>query len=165
MDPAIVKSDFELTSRADALFHPARPKTPTHPSKNDAAQKHEKTETVYQSANFVTVNNNPSQLKSQKNVLSLRDPIFSERRKMHVAYPVAAQSFPPPPPTLDEVFSTFHSPISTRTKCQLHDTHAEHPPHHTRRMNLARSIFTCYKLAFYKISSKSPISLIRMMST
>jgi hypothetical protein len=55
MDSAIAKPDFELTSHADALSIPTRPKTPTRPSKNDAAQKHEKTETVYQSANFVTV--------------------------------------------------------------------------------------------------------------
>jgi hypothetical protein len=79
VDPAIAKPDFELTSRADALFHPARPKTPTHSSQNDEAQKHEKTETAYQSANFVTVNKNPSQLKSQNNILSRRDPIFGER--------------------------------------------------------------------------------------
>jgi hypothetical protein len=116
MDSAITEPDFELTSHADTLSIPVRPKTPTRPSKNDAAQKHEKTETVYQSANFVTVNNNPNQLKSQKNVLSRRDPIFGERRKMHVAYPVAARKFSPPSPTLDEVFSTFHNPISNRTK-------------------------------------------------
>ncbi len=116
MDPAIDKPDFELTSRADALSIPARPKTPTRPSKNDEAQKHKKTETVYQSANFVTVvNNNPSQLKSQKNVFSRRDSILGERRKMHVAYPVAARNFSPPHPTLAEVFLTFHNPISTRT--------------------------------------------------
>ncbi len=64
MDPAIAKPDFELTSRADALSLSTRPKTPTRLSKNDEAQKHEKTETVYQSANFVTVDNNLSQLKS-----------------------------------------------------------------------------------------------------
>jgi hypothetical protein len=116
MDPAIAKPNFELTSHGDAPSIPARPKTPTRPSKNDAAQKQEKTETVYQSANFVTFNNNPNQLKLQKNVLSRRDPIFGERRKMHVAYPVAAQNFSPPSPTLDEVFSTFHNPIFTRTK-------------------------------------------------
>ncbi len=80
MDPAIPKPDFELTSRAGALSIPARPKTPTRPSKNDEAQKHEKTETVYQSANFVIINNNPRQLKSQKNFLSRRDPILDERR-------------------------------------------------------------------------------------
>jgi hypothetical protein len=46
MDPAIAKPDFELKSRADAQSIPVRSKTPTHPSKNDEAQKHEKTETV-----------------------------------------------------------------------------------------------------------------------
>ncbi len=86
MDPAIAKPDFELTSHADALSLPVRPKTPTRPSKNDEAQKHEKTETVYQSANFVTVDNNLSQLQSQNNILSRRDPVFGERRKMHHAY-------------------------------------------------------------------------------
>ncbi len=85
MEQAIAKPDFEVTSHADALSTPVRPKTPTHPSKNDEAQKHEKTETLYQSANFVTVDNNPSQLKSQNNILSQRDPNFGERTKMHHA--------------------------------------------------------------------------------
>jgi hypothetical protein len=35
---------------------------------------------------------------------------------MHHAYLVAAQTFFPPSQTLDEVFSTFHNPIFTRTK-------------------------------------------------
>ncbi len=81
MDPAIAKPDFELTSHADTLSIPARTKTPTRPSKNDEAQKHEKTETVYLSANFVTVNNNPSQLKPQKNFISRGDPILDEKQK------------------------------------------------------------------------------------
>jgi hypothetical protein len=115
MGQAIAKPDFEVTSHADALSIPDRPKTPTRLSKNDEAQKHEKTETLYQSANFVTVDNNLSQLKSQNNFLSRKDPIFGERRKMHHAYLVAAQNFSLPSPTLDEVFFTFHNSISTRT--------------------------------------------------
>ncbi len=63
MEPATAKPDFDVTSHADALSIPVRPKTPTRLSKNEEAQKHEKTETLYQSANFVTVDNNPSQLK------------------------------------------------------------------------------------------------------
>jgi hypothetical protein len=65
--------------------------------KNDEAQKHEKTETLYQSANFVTVDNNPNQLKSQNNFLSRRDPNFGEQRKMHHAYLLAARTFSPSP--------------------------------------------------------------------
>jgi hypothetical protein len=103
MDPAIAKPDFELTSHADALSIPARPKTPTQPSKNDEAQntRKQKQSTRYQSANFVTVDNNLSQLKSQNNILSRRDPIFGERQKCmsHVTYPVAARNFSPPPPS------------------------------------------------------------------
>jgi hypothetical protein len=110
MGQALAKPDFADTSHADALSTPARPKTPTRPSKNDEAQKHEKTETLYQSANFVTVDNNLSQLKSQNNFL------FGEHRKMHHAYLLAARTFFPSPPTLDEVFFTFHNPIFTRTK-------------------------------------------------
>ncbi len=93
MDPAIAKPDFELTSHSDTLSIPVRPKTPTRPSKNDEAQKHEKTETPYQSASFVTVDNNLSQLKSQNNTLSRRDLNFGERRKMHHAYLLAARIF------------------------------------------------------------------------
>ncbi len=116
MGQAIATPDFAVTSHADALSIPARPKTPTRPSKNDEAQKHAKIETLYQSANFVTVDNNLSQLKSQNNFLSRKDPNFGEHRKMHHAYPLAARNFFPSPPTLDEVFSTFHNSISTRTK-------------------------------------------------
>ncbi len=90
MDPAIAKPDFELTSCADTPFLPARPKTSTHPSRNDEAQKHEKTETVYQSANFVTVDNKMNQLKSRKNLFSRGDPFLGKRQKMQIAYPVAA---------------------------------------------------------------------------
>jgi hypothetical protein len=86
MEQAIAKPDFAVTSHADALSIPVRPKTPTRPSNNDEAQKHEKTETLYQSANFVIVDNNPSQLKSQNTFLSRQDPIFGERRKVHHAY-------------------------------------------------------------------------------
>ncbi len=129
MDPAIAKPDFEVTSCADAPSIPVRPKTPTRPSKNDEAQKHEKTETVYQSANFVTVDNNLGQLKSQNNILSRRDPIFGERQKVHHAYLVAARNFSPPSPTLDEVFFTFQDPIFTRTKMPA--------TRHTRRTSAA----------------------------
>jgi hypothetical protein len=116
MDSGIVKPDFQLTSHADALSIPVRPKTPARPSKNDEAQKHEKTEALHQSANFVTVDNNLSQIKSQNKILSRQDPIFGERRKMHHEYLLAARNCSPSPPTLDEVFSTFHNSISTRTK-------------------------------------------------
>jgi hypothetical protein len=129
MDSAIAKPDFELTSHAVALSIPVRPKTPTRPSKNYEAQKHEKKETLYQSANFLTVENSLSQLKSQINFLSRQDPIFGERRKMHHAYLVAAQNFPPPSPALDEVFSTFHNPIFTRKKMPA--------TRHTRRTSAA----------------------------
>ncbi len=129
MGQAIAKIDFAVTSHADALPIPARPKTPTRPSKNDEAQKHEKTETLYQSANFVTVDNNLSQLKTQNNFLSRKDPNLGEHRKMHHAYLVAAQNFSPPSPTLDEVFFTFHNPIFTRTKIPA--------TRHTRRTSAA----------------------------
>ena len=129
MGQAIAKPDFAVTSHADALSIPARPKTPTRLSKNDEAQKHEKTETLYQSANFVTVDNNLSQLKTQNNFLSRKDPNFGEPRKMHHAYLVAAQNFSPPSPTLDEVFFTFHNPIFTRTKMPA--------TRHTRRTSAA----------------------------
>jgi hypothetical protein len=109
IEQAIAKPDFDVTSHADALSIPVRPKTPTRPSKHDEAQKHEKTETLYQSANFVTVDNNPSPLKSQNNFLSRKGPIFGERRKMHHAYLVAASSkFPPTIPNFGRSF--FHFP-------------------------------------------------------
>jgi hypothetical protein len=129
MGQAIAKPDFAVMSHADALSIPVRPKTPTRPSKNDEAQKHEKTETLYQSANFVTVDNNPSQLKSQNNFLSWKDPVFGEQRKMHHAYLLAAQKFSPPSQTLDEVFSTFQNPIFTRIKMPA--------TRHTRRTSAA----------------------------
>jgi hypothetical protein len=129
MGQAIAKPDFEVTSHADALSIPARPKTPTRPSKNDEAQKHEKTETLYQSANFVTVDNNLSQLKTQNNFLSRKDPNFGEHRKMHHAYLLAARIFFPSPPTLDEAFFTFHNSIFTRTKMPA--------TRHTRRTSAA----------------------------
>jgi hypothetical protein len=154
MDPAIAKPDFELTSRADALFHPARPKTPTRPSKNDEAQKHEKTETVYQSANFVTVHHNPSQLKSQNNFLSRRDPMFGERRKMHVAYPVAARNFFPSPQLWTKFSSISIIQFPSGQKCQPCDTLDKHLLLQTSLMDHTPLISTCYKLAFWTISSK-----------
>ena len=129
MGQAVAKPDFAVTSHADALSIPARPKTPMRPSKNDQAQKHEKTETLYQSANFVTVDNNLSQLKTQNNFLSRKDPNFGEHRKMHHAYLLAARIFFPSPPTLDEAFFTFHNSIFTRTKMPA--------TRHTRRTSAA----------------------------
>jgi hypothetical protein len=55
-------------------------------SKNDEAQKHRETETVYQSANFVTDKNNTNQLKYPKNLFRGKNPILDERQKMQIAY-------------------------------------------------------------------------------
>jgi len=135
MGQAIAKPDFEVTSHADALSIPARPKTPTRPSKNDEAQKHEKTETLYQSANFVTVDNNLSQLKSQNNFLSRKDPNFGEHRKMHHAYLLAARIFFSLPPNFGRSF--LHFPQSN-----FHpDKNASYTTHTT---NLRRPIQTVW---------------------
>jgi hypothetical protein len=154
MEQTIAKPDFDVTSHVDALSIPVRPKTPTRPSKNDEAQKHEKTGTLYQSANFVAVDNNLIQLKSQNNFLSRKDPIFGERRKMHHAYLVAARNFSPPPQLWTKFSSLSTTQFSPGQKCQLHDAHDEPQPHHTSRMDLILWIFSRYKLAFCKISSR-----------
>ncbi len=145
MDPVIAKPDFELTSRADALPLPARPKTPTRPSENDEAQKHEKTETVYQSANFVTVDNNLSQLKSQKNFISQGDPILGERRKMHVAYPAVA-IFSQPPPNSGRGFPHF-------PQSNFHpDKNASYT---TRTSNISRTIQAVWTSSFGHLHATS----------
>ncbi len=64
MIPAIAYPTLPLTSRDDTPSVPDRPMKLTLSSKEDEAQKHRETETVYQSTNFVTVNNNTNQLKS-----------------------------------------------------------------------------------------------------
>jgi hypothetical protein len=116
MFSAVAYPNLPLTSRDDATAVSDRPMKLTLPSKNDEAQKHRETETVYQSANFVTDKNNTNQLKYPKNLFRGKNPILDERQKMQIAYPVAARHFSPPTPTLTKVPLTFHNPNSNPTK-------------------------------------------------
>jgi hypothetical protein len=115
MFSAVAYPNLPLTSRDDATAVSDRPMKLTLPSKNDEAQKHKETETVYQSANFVTDKNNTNQLKYPKKLFRGKNPILNERQKMQIAYPVAARHFSPPTPTLTKVLLTFHNPNSNPT--------------------------------------------------
>jgi hypothetical protein len=82
MFSAVACPNLPLTSRDDATAVPDRPMMLTLLSKNDEAQKHRETETVYQSANFVTDKNNTDhQLKYPKNLFRGKNPILDERQK------------------------------------------------------------------------------------
>jgi hypothetical protein len=117
MFSAVACPNLPLTSRDDATAVPGRPMKLTLLSKNDEAQKHRETETVHQSANFVTDKNNTNQLKSPKNLFRGKNPILDEGQKIQIAYPVASRNSPPTP-TLAKVPLTFHTNVLDETRQQ-----------------------------------------------